>query len=129
MGMLLRMNMVIPREFPRPSYTPARKYRRFDLHYPVRLRFGSGTSFSELQARSRNLSVGGMLLESSSPIPDHSPVSFTITVDARTTVRPIQLVGEGRVVRVEEQGRAGCFAIAVECNRPLAEMQDCFASS
>jgi hypothetical protein len=116
-------------EIPQAVYTPARKYRRFALHYPVRVKFASGNSVSELQTLSKNLSIGGLLLEASSPIPHRSPVSFTISVDEQATVRPIQLVGEGTVVRVEPQASGAGFAIAVECNRPISEMRDCFTAA
>lgn len=113
----------------RPPHTPERKYRRFALCYPVQVRFPLGNSVSELHTLSKNLSVGGLLLQADEPIPRHSPVSFTITVNARKAVRPIQLVGEGKVVRVEQQVSGPGFAIAVECNRPLAEMRDYFAAA
>ncbi|MBZ5600620.1 MAG: PilZ domain-containing protein [Acidobacteriia bacterium] len=112
-----------------PPHSPERKYRRFALRYPVEVKFAMGNSVSELQTLSRNLSVGGLLLEATAPIPTHAPVSFTITVNEREAVRPIQLVGEGKVVRVEQQASGPGFAIAVECNRPLAEMRDYLAAA
>lgn len=108
----------------RRPHTRERKYRRFALRYPVQVKFPLGKSLSELQTLSRNLSLGGLLLEAVSPIPQHSPVSFTITVNEGEVVRPIQLIGEGKVVRVEPQASGAGFAIAVECNRPISEMQD-----
>lgn len=40
-----------------------RKFRRFKLRYPVHVEFRSGELVSELDAVSRNVSTGGLLLE------------------------------------------------------------------
>ena len=38
-------------------------------------------------------------------------------------IRPIQVVGEGEVVRVEPHGPGARFVIAVKCKRPISQMQ------
>jgi hypothetical protein len=78
----------------------------------------------ELYAVSRNISLGGLLLETSSMIPRHTPVSFIMTVRSAQGVRPIQFVGEGKVVRVDAQAAEEVFAIAVECKRPITRTVD-----
>ena len=106
-----------------PTHPHERKYRRFDLRYPVHVKFEIGSTVSELDAVSRNVSLGGMLLESPSAIPQRSPVSFVMTLQAERMLHPIELKGEGEVVRVES-GRGGCgFAVAVECRQPITQIE------
>jgi hypothetical protein len=113
----------------RPLAAQERKYRRFPLRYPVHVSFPLGNSVSELQAVSQNVSIGGLLLETPSPIPQHCSVSFTMTVQGGPVARPIELVGEGRVVRIEPRGPGAGFAIAVECNRPISQMETYLVAS
>jgi PilZ domain len=113
--------MTKPRESDPKTYAHERKYRRFDLRYPVQVKFLSGSRISELDAVSRNVSLGGMLLEMASLIPQNSRVSFRMTVHGGRVLRPIELAGEGEVVRVEHTG--GEFAIAVRCKRPITRIE------
>lgn len=106
-----------------------RKHRRFSLQYPVRLKVHSADSTMELDAMSRNISIGGLLLETSSLIPQHTPVSFVMTVQSPLVVRPIQFVGEGKVVRIDATPPAPGFAIAVECERPITRTDDPLAAT
>jgi PilZ domain len=99
-----------------------RKYRRFSLQYPVRLRVQSADLIAEFEAMSRNISICGVLLESSSLIPQYTPVSFVVTVEASELGHPIRFVGEGEVVRVEPKAAKKGFAIAVECMRPITQI-------
>src|SRR5215468_3035794 len=101
------------------TYPQERKYRRFKLKYPVHVKFQSGNVTSELDATSRNVSLGGLLLETTSPIPRHSPVSFVLTLRGGTIVRPVELAGEGEVVRVQPSGLGTGFDIAVKCKKPI----------
>jgi len=103
--------------------THERRYRRFNLEYPVHVKFPAGSSVSELDAVSRNVSIGGMLLEAASAIPQHSPVSFLMTLQGGPIVHPIELAGEGKVVRVESIGADTGFAVAVECDKPIAQIE------
>ena len=109
-------------------HQPERKYRRFSLRYPVLVKFASQDSTEELQAVSENVSIGGMLLIAPSSIPQFSSVTFTLTVQDEHVIRPIQLVGEGRVVRVESSTEGKDFAIAVECVHPITELEYLAAS-
>jgi hypothetical protein len=72
---------------------------------------------------SRNVSIGGLLLESSSVLAQSQPLSFTLTVEGGSIVRPIKLLGEGKVVRVEPHLPGASFAIAVECAHPMTQME------
>lgn len=104
--------------------SPERKFRRFNLNYPVLLRFPKGKSFLEIQATSRNVSIGGLLVDSSSPIPGDASVSFTIKVEGGRVLRPVHLTGEGLVVRVEKNAKARKFTVAVQCNQPIAHLEE-----
>lgn len=112
-----------PIDFSRPPHRPERKYRRFAIRYPVLVKFPFGNAISGLQAVSNNVSLGGVLLEADSPIPQHCDVSFIMTVREHDVVGPIQLVGEGEVVRVERLSGTG-FAIAVRCKAPISQLED-----
>jgi hypothetical protein len=100
-----------------------RRHRRFSLRYPVNVKFDLGNSVSELRAISNNLSIGGILLEADSPIPQHCDVSFIVTVRGNHIIGPTQIVGEGEVVRVEKHRSGAGFAIAVKCRRPISQLQ------
>ena len=107
----------------RPPYAPERKYRRFDLRCPVRVKFPSGDAIAQVEAISKNVSIGGLLLECSSMIPPRRPVSFVMTVEGDQLPRPIQLRGDGEVVRIEpRKGEVG-FTVAVECKHPMSWME------
>jgi len=110
-------------DVPAKIHSHERKYRRFNLNYPVRLTFSAGGSISELDAVSRNVSIGGMLLETTSKIPEHSPVRFVMTVQESHMLHAIELAGQGEVVRVEDIGVRPGFAIAVECKDPIAQVE------
>ena len=76
----------------------------------------------EFEAVSRNISICGVLLQASSLIRRHIPVSFTVTVNHNQLGRRIQFVGEGRVERVDPKTGEDVFAIAVECQRPITQV-------
>ena len=99
-----------------------RKYRRFKLGYPVRVKFHGGGPGAEVESISKNVGVGGLLLESASMIPEHTAVTFVMTIEGDQSGRPIYLAGEGKVVRVESIGEA--FAIAVECKTAITQLED-----
>ena len=106
-----------------------RRYRRFPLRYPVSVKFDLGDSVAELRAISNNISLGGVLLEADSAIPQHCDVSFTMMVRGHHIIGPTQIVGEGEVVRVEPHASGTGFAIAVECKRPISELQSYLSAS
>lgn len=103
--------------------TQKRRYRRFSLRYPVKVKFGRGKTVSELRTMSNNISLGGVLLEAESALPPHCDVSFTMTVREHHVIGSTQIAGEGEVVRVEPHSSGAGFAIAVECKRPIAQLK------
>ena len=105
-------------------YSRERRYRRFNLQFPVRLSFPSRGTVRELATISKNVSIGGMLLRSHDSLPPHTQVSLTMDVQDPRIRRPIRLLGEGEVVRVEPLESGAGFAIAIECKRPLAEIEN-----
>lgn len=78
---------------------------------------------AEVDAVIRNISLGGLFLESASPVPPRSPVEFTIIVRGGSISRPIKLKGVGEVVRVGPGGSTNRFGIAVACKQPLSQIQ------
>jgi PilZ domain len=106
-----------------------RKHRRFELRYPVNVKFAQGNSVSEMRAVSNDISVGGLLLEAESRIPQHCDVSFTVMVKGHHVVGPTKIVGEGQVVRVEPHRSGAGFAIALRCERPISKLEDYFRGS
>jgi hypothetical protein len=110
-----------------PQYSRKRKYRRYELRYPVRVRFPLGEAVSEFDALSKNVSVGGMLIQAAAPVPEHCSVTLTMTLHGRPIVRPIQLTAEGRVVRVVRDSPG--FAIAVECSEPMTQLASALSAS
>jgi hypothetical protein len=99
-----------------------RKFRRFPLQYPVRLKAHSADFIAEFEATSRNISLCGLLVETASIIPPHTPVSFVVTAEGGDLGRPIRFVGEGKVVRVDVKPTEKRFAIAVECTQTIARI-------
>ena len=113
-----------------PAYSKSRKCRRFNLQYPLRLRFASDGGAAEAEAISLNVSTAGLLLRTASLIPRHTPVSLVMTIQGGVITRPIRIVGEGEIVRVEAREPSGTFAIAVQCRRPLSQLEEpLFASA
>jgi hypothetical protein len=105
-------------------YPRERRYRRFDLHLPVHLSFPSAGSVGELHTTSSNISIGGLLLKATDSLPPHTQVSLIIDVKAPRLKRPIRLLGEGEVVRVEQLEPGAGFAIAIECKHPIAQIEN-----
>ena len=102
-----------------PDSPEQRKHRRFLVSYPVHVKFHLEDSASELQAVTKDVSIGGLLLETASLIPQHCPVDFIMTLHGGPVTRPIQVIGEGEVVRVEPHGPGAGFAIAIKCKREI----------
>ena len=100
-----------------------RTFRRFNFEHIIRVRFPAGNNAAQFDAVTRNISLGGLLLESAHLVPHRSPVEFTITVRGRSPSRPIQLKGTGKVVRAEPSGKPDRFVLAVACSQPITQMQ------
>lgn len=99
-----------------------RRYRRFKLRYPVHVWFHSGETVLEVDTVSRNVSTGGLLLDSPVAMPQQSTVSFMITVTGRT-LRPLKLAGEGSVTRVEQRTGEMGFGVAIACTAPISRIE------
>jgi hypothetical protein len=100
-----------------------RKFRRFPLSYPVHVEFRSGELVSELDTVSRNVSTGGLLSEAPLLIPQGSSVSFVMILRGSQFAGPIELSGEGDVVRVEPGRAEAGFGIAVKCISPIRQIE------
>ena len=98
-------------------------YRRFELRYPVHLTFRSGELVSEVDAFCKNVSVGGLLVDAPLLIPQHTSVSFVMILRGPPIIHPIELVGEGEVVRVEPGGIEPGFGIAVKYTTPITQFE------
>ena len=105
-------------------YPRERRYRRFNLQFPVRLSFPSRGTVRELATISKNVSIGGLLLRSYDSLPAHTQVSLTMDLQDPRLRRPIRLLGEGEVVRVQPLESGAGFAIAIECKRPITEIEN-----
>jgi hypothetical protein len=101
-----------------------RNYRRFTLEFPVRLKFETESKVSEIEAVSKNLSVGGLLVRSALPVPHDTYVTFVLSVHGSQSVRQIHLAGEGQVVRLESSESDGTFMMAVRCNEPVTQLEE-----
>lgn len=111
-------------EAPPMPYSKERKYRRFELQLPVWLSFPSAGFVHKLEGISKNVSMGGVLVKASDHVPTRTQVSLTMDVRGPRLRRPVRLLGEGEVVRVERLEAGAGFAIAIECRRPIAEIEN-----
>jgi hypothetical protein len=102
----------------------ARRFRRFNIEYPVMVQYQIGGANAEVEAVTKNVSIGGILMSSAIVIPLHTPLSFRICIRKDEGARCIHLAGEGKVVRVERAGNKGEVAIAVECDVPISHLEE-----
>ncbi|HYM74919.1 MAG TPA: PilZ domain-containing protein [Candidatus Dormibacteraeota bacterium] len=96
-----------------------RKYRRYSFQCGVHLQFRTAGGTSQLDGVTKNVSMGGMLMESASLIPESVPVIFTMTIAGGQVTSTIVLRGEGEVIRVEPVVADRGFAIALKFARPI----------
>ena len=111
-----------PLEFDKPR--KERRHRRFDLQFPVSLNYSSEGVVREIAGLSSNVSIGGLLLKVNDPVPVRTQVSLKMAVHDSRLRRPVQLLGKGAVVRLEPLESGAGFAIAIECKRPITEIDD-----
>lgn len=112
--------------FQRLSDRRGRNYRRYELEFPVRLRLKLGAGGSEIETVSKNVSIGGLLVRSAQPLPENTSVTFILSVHGKQSLRPVHLLGEGRIVRVEAGDVEGTFAIAVQCDALVTQLEQYF---
>jgi hypothetical protein len=115
----MRQAQEIPARYPKE-----RRYRRFNLQFPVSLSFASAGSVRELFAVTKNVSIGGLLLRTEDAVPPHARVSLTMDVRGPRSIRPVRLIGDGLVVRVENLGPREGYAIAIECTAAITQLED-----
>ena len=96
-----------------------REHRRYHLECPVSVKFQAAGCATEVEAICQNVSIGGLLVASASLIPEHTRVTFIISVQGEWAGHPIYLAGEGEIVRVESRG-GEAFAIAIKSDTPIA---------
>src|SRR5579863_4147741 len=111
-----------PEGFP-PSYPKERRHRRFDLQCSVKLSFPSAGVIRRLDGISKNVSLGGVLVKAGDQIPPRTRVSVAMDVKGLSSRRPLHFLGEGEVVRVERLEAEAGFSIAIECQRPIAQIE------
>jgi len=88
-----------------------RRTQRFQMAIPVELNTAAGT----LVAESRNISNGGMLLQSAASLPIGTQVQMSFSVPGQDVFYPdVCFNGEGTVVRL--QAMENGFGIAVACH-------------
>jgi len=98
------------------SLTPPNQPRRdirYPLHMPVTLKLGH----KEMQARSENISLRGILLSSAAMIPQGSTVQVAVGV-ANLPDHGVELNARGKVLRVQPE-TSGNFAVAIEFECPF----------
>lgn len=97
--------------FPHLPQRQERREFRYPLHLPVVLRNGK----NEVRARSENISLGGILLSSASPVAEGSTVEVAVGVQHMPDTG-ILLNARGTVLRVG-QNQAGEFTLAIKLDR------------
>jgi len=106
------------------SHWRGRNHRRFELEFPVRLKFQIGSTSTQIETVSKNVSIGGLLVRSALAVPEQTPVAFVLSVHGKRSVRPVHLMGEGRVVRVESGEAEGTFVMAVKCDALVTQLEE-----
>jgi PilZ domain len=91
--------------------------QRFALYCPTDLKFGSNDIIHEIRVWTKNVSTGGILLESPERITPNSHVEFVINI--RKNLTTLRLKSTGRVVREERLSSGRGFWIAIQCKRPI----------
>jgi hypothetical protein len=112
-------HLIEPRRMLRPSFrrskpmpSPQRNERRdfrFPLHLPVLIKT---VQRKEMCARSENISLGGILLSSTSLIPEGAAVEITVGVE-HLADPGILLNARGKVLRVHSKA-TGDFSLAIQ---------------
>src|SRR5215469_2261187 len=107
-----------------PVGEKARRFRRFNIEHPVMVQYQSGGTTTEVEAVTKNVSIGGILISSAIVIPLHTPIRFRICIQKNKRARCIHLAGEGKIVRVESAENKAEVAIAVECDVPISHLEE-----
>ena len=94
-----------------------RRQERRDVRYPLHMPVILKLAHKEMQARSENISLRGILLSSASSIPRGSTVEVAVGV-ANLPDQGVQLSARGQVLRVKPE-TSGNFAVAIAFERPF----------
>ena len=108
---------------PSAPHAHVRKYRRFDLQFPVSLLCSAGEVARRIEGTSKNVSLGGLLINTREQLPLGTRVGLTMELSGRNTQRTIRLSAEGEVVRVEATPVDADYAIAVKCTGLISELK------
>jgi hypothetical protein len=96
--------------------SPQRQERR-DVRYPLHMPVILKLAHKQMQARSENISLRGILLSSAFLIPQGSTVEVAVGV-ANLPDQGVQLSARGKVLRVQPE-TSGNFALAIAFERPF----------
>ena len=99
-----------------PSDTERRRSRRFPLQQSAMVKCQDGIA-RELSAKTKNASVGGVMLLTAQSIAEGSEVEVTIRLRREDSDTTLRLQGLGKVLRVKDEG-AGQFGVAVAYHHP-----------
>ena len=114
---------MFPHDTP-PPFERQRKHVRYELEFPVALRCLVEGEVRELMAKSRNISLGGLLVEAAEVVPWNCDVEFEMAVHT-DPVRPgLHLRGVGHIVRVEPSAQGSNFLLALQCEGPMRRVLD-----
>jgi PilZ domain len=97
--------------------SPQQRQERRDVRYPLHMPVVLKMAHKEMQARSENISLRGILLSSASLIPQGSTVEVAVGV-ANLPDHGVQLSARGKVLRVKPE-TSGNFAVAIAFERPF----------
>ena len=106
------------------SHSKERKYRRFDLQFPVSLVCPAGEVVQKIEGISENVSLGGLLVKTREELPLRTKVALIMELSGRNSQRPIRLSTEGEVVRVNRNEEKTGYAIAVKCTKLISEFRN-----
>ena len=95
-----------------PEQEP-RKHPRYTLRVPVYMRVRDDSR--EISGESKNVSRDGILLSSTSRMPEGTTVGVVLVFQPESAPQ-FRLIGKGKVVRVEQQSSASKFFVAIRCD-------------
>lgn len=93
---------------------------RFPLRYHAYVEYSLDGAVSRLECVTKNVGLGGVLLEAPALIPVNCPLEFVITAVGERMTRQIEFRGRGEVVRVQPDPPGSGFVIAVRCAEPIS---------
>jgi PilZ domain len=92
---------------------------RFALRYRAHVDYSLDGTEHPLECITKNISLGGVLLESPALIPVNCPLRFVIKAAGEKKTRQIQFKGRGEVVRVQLDPLGSGLVVAVRCVHPI----------